>query len=142
MPAVFFVFGWLLGKTVEQALMKPAGDPVRLIVCCVAGRMGQVSRLPHGALGGSFGLPILTARSAPVLLAAVRLGHALIVGSPARANMAQLGAPGLLASVGDRGALAQVTTRPPQAPLSPAATTPGGRTRARLLGQPMKAAKW
>jgi len=29
---VLFIFGSLLRKTVEQAFMKPAGDPVRLIV--------------------------------------------------------------------------------------------------------------
>jgi len=28
---VIFIFGSLLRQTVEQALMKPAGDPVRLI---------------------------------------------------------------------------------------------------------------
>jgi hypothetical protein len=58
--------------------MKPAGDPVRLIVRCVAGHVWQVACLPRGALGGSFRLSILTARSA-LLLAAARLRHALIV---------------------------------------------------------------
>jgi hypothetical protein len=32
MTGVLLIFGSLLRKTVEQALMKPAGDPVRLIV--------------------------------------------------------------------------------------------------------------
>ena len=40
-----------------------------------------MSRMPRGALGGSFRRSIFTARSALVVLAVARLCHALIVGS-------------------------------------------------------------